>query len=215
MVAMIGSADAKVPRNTFPFSGVANAKAEALKESKALVYYLSDSNATLERAQEVDKKVIKELRSYAVIIYLEADFKEVHKLTPPLYTAMQSREMGNFYPKFIVMDPSGEELWESVSFSKVSGAMSKSTFRSLKKSVGKKLDGWEPTTKEPTIPDKQLKWPATDPGRSYTGKFVEIDEDKNLVLEDEDGDTTKRALARFSDQAMDYARELHLHLVTD
>lgn len=151
---------------------------------------------------------MKELRSYAVIVWLESDLKEVQLMPPPVYTGFYGSEMGNTIPRFVVTDPKSSTIWQKISYKKISGAAAKGTFRDVKRAVKAKLKIWEESAVgvEKNIPEGELRWTSSEGGRYYTGKFEKIEGDKVFLT----GATRSMGvpLQNLSTVAQSYAKEL-------
>ncbi len=202
MLAISSSLAAKVPAGIHAIGELDKARAEALERGKALAFLVSDPESKYRNTQQATTLAIKELRSYAVVVFLESKkIKEVD-MPPPVVTGLRGPTMGTFDPRIVLLSADLVETLETVGSEKLVGDPARDTYKALKKSVRAKLEKWKAGGR----PAAELIWVRTD-GRHYRGRFVEVKAGR-LHVESEKFGKGSLLLDELSPGSQAYAKQL-------
>ena len=194
---------AKVPAGTYAISELDKAKAEAHKRGKAVAFLVSDPDSKYRNTREAASLAIKELRGYAVVVFLKSKEDEETVMPPPVVTGLRGATMGTFDPRVVVLSADLTQTFATVGSEKIVGNPARDTYRNLRKSMRKKLDGWKPSGKPPA---GELIWVRAN-GRHYRGRFVEVREGR-LHVESEKFGKGSVALKELSSASLAFAQQL-------
>ena len=194
---------ADVPKGTYKITDLEKARAEALKRNKAVAFLASVPESEYRNTQQATDLAIKELRSYAVIVFLISKKDGEPTMPPPVVTGLRGSNMGTFDPRFVILSADLKETFETAGNEQITGDPAYAFYKELRKSMRKHLADWKPSTQ---IPDDELTWVKSD-GRHYRGKFIEV-KDERLHVESEKFGKGSVALSELGPGSLAYAKLL-------
>ena len=195
-------ASAKVPTGTHAIGELEKAKAEALERGKAVAFLVSDSDSKYRNTQQATTLAIKELRSYAVVVFLESKTVKEIEMPPPVVTGLRGPTMGTFDPRIVLLSADLVETLGTAGSEKLVGNAARDTYRDLKKSIRAKLAKW----KTGGTPSDEMIWVRKD-GRHYRGRFIEV-KDGRLHVQSEKFGKGSLPLDELSPASLSYAKQL-------
>jgi hypothetical protein len=164
------SAMAEAPRGTYPIGHLDRAMAEALEKKKALAFLVSDPDSNYRKTQEATALAIKELRNYAIIVFLVAKIDGEVAMPPPVVTELRQATMGTYDPRIVLLSADMAQVLGAIGSDKIVGEAAYGTYRNLKRAVRATLSGWNTNGKPPA---HELIWVRAD-GRHYRGRFIDV-----------------------------------------
>ncbi|MGI9244853.1 MAG: hypothetical protein ACR2RV_28880 [Verrucomicrobiales bacterium] len=197
------SAMAEVPRGTYPIGHLDKAMAEAREKQKALAFLVSDPDSEYRKTQQATSLAIKELRNYAVIIFLTTKVDGETAMPPTVVTELRQPTMGTFDPRIVLLSADLKEALGAIGSDKIVGDAAYDTYRYLKRTMRAKLAGWKASDKPPA---QELIWVRAD-GRHYRGRFVEVSGGRLRVESDKFGKGSL-ALGELAPGSLRFARQL-------
>ena len=193
----------KVPTGTHEIGELERARDEAAKRGKALAFLVSDPESKYSNTRNATATAIKELRSYAVVVFLVSKKDGETAMPPPVVTALRKPTMGTFDPRLVLMSADLTETFAALGNKELVGNDARDTYRDLKETMRTKLAAWKPSGKPPA---DEFIWIRTD-GRHYRGRFVEVKDAKLHVESTKFGKGSLR-LEELSPASRAYAEQL-------
>ena len=164
---------------------------------------MSDPDSKYRNTQNATNLAIKELRSYSVVVFVDSKNDAETLMPPPVVTGLRGATMGTFDPRIVLLSADLTQTLETLGSEKIVGDPARDTYRDLRKSVRKKLDGWKPADKPPA--DEWI-WVRAN-GRHYRGRFVEV-KDGKLHVESEKFGKGSVSLSELSAASLAFAQQL-------
>lgn len=199
---LVALAGAKLPTGTYGINELDEARVEALKRGRAVAFLVSEPESKYSKTQEATTLAIKELRSYAVVVFLVS--KKVGELVmpPPVVTGLRG-PIGMFDPRIVLKSADLTETFETIGNEKLVGGAARDTYSELTKLMGKRLDGWESSGNPPA---EELTWMRGNE-RHYRGRYLEL-KDGELTVETVAGKSYSFPLQRLGKKSQARAQQL-------
>lgn len=147
-------------------------------------------------------EAFKQLKKYAVVVYINTKKSQAKEaLSPVVMGVLTAKSMGNIIPKAVVTSPDQMTYMASMPYKSMKDPKA---FRAANAKVKDGLAGL-------TIPkpgDAKYVWTISGSGRFYRGAFVELKDDKDLVLKSPEGKQFNVPMAKLTRGTQAYARHL-------
>ena len=202
LLAGINAQAADIPTGTYALGELAEAKAEARERKKAVAFLVSVPDSKYRNTQQATSLAVKELRSYAVVVFVVSKQDKEVDLPPPVVTGLRGPSMGTFDPRIVLMSADLRQTLATVGSEEIVGDPARETYRRLRKSIRAKLG----EAGAGGTGDAELIWVRKD-GRHYRGRFIEV-KDGRLHVESEKFGKGSLSLEELSPGSLSYAKLL-------
>ncbi|MEM1008365.1 MAG: SHD1 domain-containing protein [Myxococcota bacterium] len=140
------------------------------------------------------------MKKHAVVVYINTkDGKSLENLSPVVTGALYAKSMGNIIPKAVVTSPDQKTYMASIAYKSMKDSKS---FRDANKQVKSVLDG--AVVEVPK--DLVYAWTIRGKRSFVVGEFMELKDDKTVLLKTPNGRTRKMSLDQLTPGCGAYAR---------
>jgi hypothetical protein len=147
-------------------------------------------------------EAFKQLKKHAVVVYVNTEKpKSKESLSPVVIGVLNASSMGNIIPKAVVTSPDQLTYMASMPYKSMKDSKA---FRAANTKVKAALAGQSMEAPK----DAKFAWTIAGSGRFYKGDFVELKDDKDLVLKSPEGKPFNVPMAKLTSGAQAYARHL-------
>lgn len=147
-------------------------------------------------------EAFKQLKKHAVVVYINTKKRAASEnLSPLVLGVINANSMGNIIPKVVVTSHNQKSYIASMPYKSMKD---KKSFRAVNAQIKEALAG--KAMEKPK--DAKIVWTLAGSGRYYKGDFVEIKDDKDLVLKSPEGKNFSVPLEKLTKGTQAYARAL-------
>ena len=197
-----------LPKGVFKASELGDAVDEASRARKPIAFLLADSSNEKEEFIDNQNTAVRSLKSYAVIVYVEANDSGLDLMPPPVWTALQDVKISLYIPRFVLAAPDLSATWGGTSTQMISGDDSRKFLKRAEDESTTKMAGWKPGVPIEDQSKMQFKWGGKE-NKYFSGRFDRLD-DTTLFLSGPNGEPYRIARDKLTDASLKFAQNMAL-----